>query len=458
MIGGIDFSKLTCNPGDELDVVLCYPKCRAGFTPLSFLCWSTCNQTQDPVIPTINNEPNLITSGDDWIDNALVCRKRLYDRGVGTIPDGCSDSDRQIFMGMCYKTCNSGYSATTWAPTTCSQSCPQNTVEGGFANCTKVNSYGRGGGNWGNGCPSGYSNMGLYCYKWIPADGRGFDCPNNCSYVPYNGTDGYGRSGNCGSAPTLQEITDGGKQMYTDGRGARVSSVGCYVDSNNTGSWLPVSEPQYYRDGKFPSWYTGPNGLPGSNIPTPPGVSDANYNSRRSNFNDTNCEENWGSLCYPKCDVGFINAGCCICSPSCGGLRDDGATCHRDWYDRGVGKVPDGCSDFTNKTYTEGLCYTRCKDNFVSFATTCTKSGCPYGSINETALTCQKSSYYRGPGTIAVPAVGDKLNSKINIGALSEGAEQLAFNGVIIVICLIVALVIFSTNILLRSKNVKKIK
>lgn len=512
----------SCNPGDETDFagILCYPKCMAGYSPVSMLCWSTCNQVVDNTQDQTHGV-RLRSSGDDWRDDGAVCGKRLYDRGIGTIPDACSDSNRQIFVGMCYTKCNGGFSATTWSPLTCSQSCPNNTTEGGFANCTKQNSYGRGGGNWGNGCPGGYTNMGLWCTNWSNFRSSGYSCPGGdydpmtnsggqCRYAPRGGRGSYGINTCYGKSialgatlafdGTVNPMYPNGNIKLTDSNGNEYSAYGCYPDTNNPASWLaprPSDDPQYYKSAYYPKWHSAsgcssdpgstavrypssatcvnlPNdptaGVPSIQVSFPGGLysntripvpldADGNslgdfYNTVRAPQQSNSCEENWGTLCYPKCDVGYYGFGCCVCSPSCSPLRDDGATCHRDWYDRGVGKIPDACRD-DNKIYEELLCYTKCKQDFAPFCTTCTRRGCPYGGKGETPLCCFKDVYYRGPGTIAIPALAGKVNSKINIGALADGLQRIILNVVVILLCLLAALFIFSTNVFLRTKHIK---
>ena len=177
-----------CPDGYEYDNIfsfapVCYPKCQIGTTRASFSCVSTCNQVRvgntDPV--------QTRNTGTEWHDLVGFCQRDVYFRGLGVLPDKCLDSDRDLFVGLCYKKCSFGLYSTTWSPRTCSELCPPNTVEGGFANCTKVNSYGRGGGNQGTGCPSGYTNMGLFCYKWWQPSITGFNCPNVCTSVPVDG-------------------------------------------------------------------------------------------------------------------------------------------------------------------------------------------------------------------------------------------------------------------------------
>jgi len=452
VIGGANLSKLSCNPGYELELgFLCYPKCSNGYNPFLFFCVSTC-QLEGTNTFNAQGEEILKNSGSDWKDEGLACRKNLYDRGIGFPTDKCAESGRQLFVGMCYKSCENGYQATTWSPTTCSQPCPDNTVEGGFANCTKINSYGRGGGNWGNGCDSGYSNIGLFCLRisFIPWEFsvRGYNCRNNCRYNPRNGLAAYGVNPNCsinfapvGTAPNTATTING----------ITVSDNGCYPDPFNANQYINTgSAPQYFKGARYPIWYSNVS-LRGQLIQVPNGQGEE-YNTVRYEKVDENCQENWGPLCYPKCDIGFFGFGCCVCSPSCGSLADHGATCHREWYDRGVGTIPNACRD-DERYYDTLLCYTYCKDNYRSFVTTCTRAGCPYASGAETPLWCMKQIKSRGNPTLATPLVTGKINSKLNLSALTSGISRIFLNSLVIVLCLVLSIFILTSQGLLKSKK-----
>jgi len=55
-------------------------------------------------------------------------------------------------------------------------------------------------------------------------------------------------------------------------------------------------------------------------------------------YPDTGCEQ-WGLIIYPKCEEGYHNVGCCVCSPDCpAGWTDIGVSCKKPGtYGRGVG-------------------------------------------------------------------------------------------------------------------------
>ena len=210
---------------------------------------------------------------DDWHDDGFTCRKRLYDRGVGLVPDDCSPgSQREYFVGMCYTPCSAGKTATVWSPVTCTQPCPPNTTEAGFANCTKGPPYGRGAGNWGNGCPGGYDNFGLWCFRWRDFSFSGYNCGGNCNFVPSDANYGKNTPSQCASGSQNQtfhynttqnpnqcslgpredllstpcRIPAYIQQPAFDGRGRLYSQTGCYPNPSN---------PAAYDDSLIPSFY-----------------------------------------------------------------------------------------------------------------------------------------------------------------------------------------------------------
>lgn len=459
---------LSCDPGYELDSwlpIYCVKKCKPGYDPKSFLCWSSCKYVQDRGVNedgsagalryNADGTPILKYVDDDWRDTGLLCQKRLYDRGVGTLPNACADGNREMFVSMCYTKCPSGLKATTWSPATCSQECPPNTNEGGFANCTKVNSYGRGAGNWGDGCPDGYANFGLWCFKFWGFKFSGYQCPQRTCEKFWYASDAAETRGSKArpqdedpppyyyKSPfywTCPPSTNAFYQKPDDLAGAADSGGGIR-------DWSGTCTRRNFARWPAKARGTCTADAVASGACTP----NDSYNTRRYERNDRDCEENWGTLCYPKCDFGYNNFACCVCSPSCGALDDHGATCHRSWSNRGVGKVPDGCKD-DDRIFTEGLCYKKCDDGYKSFCTTCTREGCPYDGKGEAPLTCEKQSYLRDTRA-AVPYVADKINEKLNIPKLASGIRRIVLNALVIAACLAGAFLLLGTNLWLRSRQ-----
>jgi len=398
-------------------VVACYKNCPTGWYNYGDKCWATCDRVGGTEVS--GPIPNYVAGGKyngGWVSVAGACFGRIYDRGVGTLPNDCDDTD-EYFVGLCYPKCDTanGYYHTSWSPRTCSQICPANTVEGGFANCTKINEYGRGWGNKGNGCPSGYTDVGLFCYQW-PFGFAGYSCPSNCdqNFRPVNPRIHYYKGCNSSSSdPNL------------------VPQVPCKT--------LPSPD------------ILDPN--------TGEQVTDAYYNTKQADRNYEGCEEHasGGSLCYPQCDVGYVPFGTNICTPSCGNLRDDGATCHRDWYDRGIGKVPGKCSD-PNRQYESGLCYIPCQPDYVSAVTMCVKRGCP---DNNNAITsdwqeCTAKSFDNSKNVVpVVPNVADAINQTWDLAAMGENVRTIVLNLGLILGCLLLVVFVFGYNVTLRSKPIQ---
>ena len=117
-------------------------------------------------------------------NKGAFCWKKSYGRGVGTIPNQCSDG-RLFENGLCYTPCKSGYSGN--GPL-CFQNCPS-----GYTNhplsCYKnlltwflKQSYGRGAGTIPNNCGGGQLDAGL-CYKKCGSEfnGVGPICLKTCT-------------------------------------------------------------------------------------------------------------------------------------------------------------------------------------------------------------------------------------------------------------------------------------
>jgi hypothetical protein len=108
------------------------------------------------------------------------------------------------------------------------------------------------------------------------------------------------------------------------------------------------------------------------------------------------CELYYG-LWYAKCDKGFHNYDCCVCTPDCPqGFSDDGATCAKPNYGNTVGTIPESCPG--DKEYYLGLCYDKCKTGYSEFLTICL-AVCS-GETTNTGTQCQKDTYGRGAGEV----------------------------------------------------------
>ncbi|KDO19404.1 hypothetical protein SPRG_15484 [Saprolegnia parasitica CBS 223.65] len=119
--------------------------------------------------------------------------------------------------------------------------------------------------------------------------------------------------------------------------------------------------------------------------------------------NGQGCEKN-GAMWYPKCEKGFHNVGCCVCSPDCpAGFVDDGAFCRKDSYGRGVGVSRLGCPKHLEKS---GLfCYPPCAGNQVGVGPVCWPR-----CVNPAGTDC---------GLFCTSSVATCVNTVVDIGGQS---------------------------------------
>lgn len=204
----------SCPEGQEKNGALCYPKCNQGYTGVGPVCWENCpdgytdtgafcTRAADTIIQdryqrnAAGRIPDYANCPADYLQTALLCTKcetkdkgyynytwgcgtsiaPCWDGGVGcrndcyrtwiTKPDTSCDTfprkaqcagDEELIDGLCYKKCNNGYSSS----------------RGDILFCTK------------DGCPNGYKDTGLTCYRepnTIAKDsyGRGAGSPMNCA-------------------------------------------------------------------------------------------------------------------------------------------------------------------------------------------------------------------------------------------------------------------------------------
>jgi len=380
-----------CPTGYEPDPVLgygtCYKICPAGYAGVSFLCWPICLTGKDDniVYPT------------GWTDLGPICLKNSYNRGQGTQATNCPADYPDYRAALCYKACQhqNGFKTSPYYPsdpTVCVAACPLNTTSATIDTCNKNpgSEYGRGFGSQGIGCPPGYTNFGTFCYK-PPFSFASYRCPGEdnegnpvnggrCSYGPRNGNDG------------------------TNGK--------------------PCS---YWNRNKDPS--NPCYGIPNTDPDSP---QDPNYNTVLSPRNQNTCEENWGTFCYPKCDISYHNVGCCLCSPNCTNMTDYGAFCgNRFSYYRGSGVGPSGCAD-PEQVIQNSICRAPCEDGFEGYNNYCTKKGCPKGTNELKIFGLSTGACIKVPLTRdyiqGTPPVAGFLNYKLNLGAYGDLFRQVFFN------------------------------
>ena len=110
-----------CRSSEDVNGLLCYPKCRAGFHNVGCcICSPDC--------------PSGFT------DIGVSCAKPSYGRGAGRIPSDC-DEGKELNGALCYPKCRAGYHNVGCC--ICSPDCPAELGTDIGVSCTKK-SYGRG--------------------------------------------------------------------------------------------------------------------------------------------------------------------------------------------------------------------------------------------------------------------------------------------------------------------------
>ena len=179
-----------CRDSEQVNGLLCYPKCRAGFH--NFGC-CICS-------------PNC-PSG--YTDIGVSCAKPSYGRGAGRIPNTCRD-DEEMHLALCYPKCRPGYHA--FGCCICSPDCPSGYTDIGVS-CKKP-SYGRGVGSIEEvvsppapppgPCKPGYVRNNGHCYEPCDVFYKGYY--NRCS---------WDRAGWANGGDTYEEWSDELRIQFT---------------------------------------------------------------------------------------------------------------------------------------------------------------------------------------------------------------------------------------------------
>ena len=156
--------------------------------------------------------------------------------------------------------------------------------------------------------------------------------------------------------------------------------------------------------------------------------------------NSQGCEQN-GLIMYPKCQAGYSNFGCCVCSQNCpAGYRDDGAFCAKpEAYGRGAGypwKFGDKafnydgakrrCENDHGSCEMDGLIYyPRCRANFHKVGCCVCSPDCPSG-MNDIGVSCEKKSYGRGVGYAAKFGDCQDMKTYYPLNTAASCDEQMA--------------------------------
>ncbi|OQR97976.1 hypothetical protein ACHHYP_09385 [Achlya hypogyna] len=140
--------------------------------------------------------------------------------------------------------------------------------------------------------------------------------------------------------------------------------------------------------------------------------------------NAQGCEKNL-LMWYPKCQPGYHNFGCCICTPNCpAGSHDDGAFCRKDHYGRGVGKSRLGCDAGLEQSGL--LCYPKCDEGYHGVGPLCWPK-CSGETPFRCGLFCASSSATCASSTIEIVGSAAKMALSIAgqdvVGAISSAVQ-----------------------------------
>lgn len=358
----------TCKSGEELQGLLCYPKCRASYTPVGPVCRQQCPSTHR--------------------NDGAFCAKKSYGRGVGTVLIPTCNSNEELNGLLCYPKRRSGYGGV--GPL-CWERCRSGYTDHGLT-CFKhifsfyaKGSYGRGFGRIPSyGCPFGKENDAALCY-------------NRCN-SGYTGVGPLCWASGCPSGMTSIGVSCA-KHSYT-----RSSRIPDYLCGSGPDKELllcyPQCRPGFAGIGPV-CWKDGcPTGMTDIGV----SCSKASYGRTAGKPANSKCgsgEENDAGLCYKNCRDGFGGVG-----PVCGamgcppGMTYIGVACSKKTEGRGVGVVPGSCDSksFTRnpptKTSISGNSFTMIFSNdpqivwWDSAATgiTCTNDDCKKEKSEKEAL------------------------------------------------------------------------
>lgn len=170
--------------------------------------------------------------------------------------------------------------------------------------------------------------------------------------------------------------------LNASGRGAGKPIHTCRDDQDKVGLLCyPKCNEGYYGLGPV-CWQECPNGFRNDGAfcykPTSygRGAGYALWNEGKCNRENSQGCEKYGLMYYPRCNAGFRNIGCCVCSPICpSGMTDIGISCAKSSYGRTAG-YPLECSSTEDED--TGLCYPQCANGMHGLGPVCWGE-CPAG-------------------------------------------------------------------------------
>jgi hypothetical protein len=391
-----------CNPDQDKDGALCYPKCKSGFSGKGPVCWGSCPSNTVDVgalcrdtcrvghyevagVCWENTPTNMVDVGallrekckEGYNEVAGVCWENtpanMVDVGA-LLREKCKPGFNDK-GGVCWEDTPSGY---TDVGTLVREGCKP-----GYKDVAGV--------CWATGCPGGWSDDGATCREPISCKDDGYyNYTWGCGTLIakcWNGS--MGCKGDCYRTWIVKPSCSGGtvkgkdtyipttraKQSYVPTTRARQSYVPTTRDRK---SYVPPTNPK-------PSYGRGA----GEPLKCPSGKEQRGalcYNDcKRFNANGIEYERRNDNIdmCSTKCPPGFTNVGI-------GG-------CQRDSYNRGIGE-PMKCKPGELEK-SKGLCYDACPTGYQDQSLGLCSQACPPEST-DMGVGCIRNSYNRGAGTL----------------------------------------------------------
>ena len=358
-----------CNSNQDKDGALCYPKCNSGYNGVGPVCWGSCG---------------------DKIDVGALCRERCRS-GFNDVAGVCLGScgGKTDVGALCRDTCNSGYHEVAGV---CWENTPSGSVnvgalirEGCRSGYTDV-----AGVCWANGCPSGWNDNGAFCREPLKTVDNGY---YNWSWgrwgchSGYGGWDGWSGYSRCYRTWIVRLQTTGGTVKAKDTYVPTTRARGSYVPST-------TAKPSYGRGAGEPL-KCAPNleqrgALCYENC--------AKYNTNGVEYERRNDNID---MCSTKCPPGQTNIGIGGCQREKYGRPSEPLKCAAGLEQRGA-----LCYENCNKFNSSGVEFERRDDNIDMCSTKC-----PPGQTNIGIGGCQREKYNRGIGKPMECAPGQTQDS-----------------------------------------------
>ncbi|CDW91799.1 UNKNOWN [Stylonychia lemnae] len=224
---------------------------------------------------------------------------------------------------------------------------------------------------------------------------------------------------------TTATIEAQGCWKHAHGRGAGKVITDCHNDEDKNGALCyPKCRDGYHGVGPV-CWGQCTNGYKDTGVDCLKpksygrGAGYPIWDHKKCNHHHSQGCEKSGALWYPKCNNGFHNVACCVCSPDCpSGFRDIGVSCQKPTYGRSAGK-PLHCSPGLEMSGT--LCYPPCKAGYHGNGPLCWQE-CPAGWHNCGAM-CTPTSDACTSAVLNIAQNVVETGAEIAIGAFTGEAD-----------------------------------